>query len=165
MRFYFYLQIATSIHSIGLLAAHYIITALVDLDPCYLKKEIRNNKEIQYTFVKDESAATDLIHQKTIQALEMVLPSQSDAAIQLKTKQVIKMFNYEIQAVKKQRNIIFFLHSGNSVKIQRFLYGFMLYLLWKDLENFIRWQHNQATVTEPQPIFPQEDFMQPFLLD
>lgn len=126
---------------------------------------MRNNKEIEYKLIKEGHTATDLIHEKALRALEMVLPPQSDAAIQLKTQQIVKMFEYEIVVVKKYQNIIYFLHSGNSGKIQGFLYGFMLYLLWRDLENFVQWQHNQAAVAEPQATFPQEDFRQPFLLD
>lgn len=99
------------------------------------------------------------------EALHMVVPVRENDphAIDKKSEQVAAMIKYELLS-RNYRGVILFLTSGNDNKIDRIARGYLLYVLWQDLESFIIWQHGRDPASEPppRPQFPQDNFADAF---
>lgn len=117
---------------------------------------------MKYQNNRPEKDVEDYILGITREQLAMLMPPQSPNTngIAIKANQVLQMLRYEI-LIRDYRSIILFLTSGNSDKIKDILNGFILYFLWREIDQFIALQVNPTRVL--QPIFPQVDFNSPFL--
>lgn len=154
-----------------MLAASRIVNALLDFEPREQKEQDwGNGKKQTYTETKTEDKAIDYLSNIIRDVLRSFVPPHAKHAIETKIPKLINMLQFEMKAAVSYnvngKPIIMFLTMG-SEGVQRILFGFILYQLWRDLEYFIIWQHlpDPSKVTEPSIVFPQDDFTKKFSLN